>query len=55
MGKTIKFIKKWCYFGIMISMIKKIIRNTKKRAFYALSSDGTDAVMHENALCLDIR
>ena len=48
--------KKWFHFGIMISIINKnYTKYKKKRAFYALSSDGTDAVIHENALCLDIR
>ena len=56
MGKTINLSKKWFHFGIMISIINKIIRNTKKgEHFMHLSSDGTDAVIHENALCLDMR
>lgn len=39
----------------MISIINKNYTKYKKRAFYALSSDGTDVVIHENALCLDMR
>lgn len=39
----------------MISIINKnYTKYKKKRAFYALSSDGTDVVIHENALCLEI-